>query len=79
MAKNSPTARANRPTSATLLHCSSGMAKGISSNPTTGTIQAGVACAACWRWLSQRDTMIQANTTMPTAPATQKARASPRL
>ncbi|STD48237.1 Uncharacterised protein [Edwardsiella tarda] len=55
------------------------MAKGRSISPTTGTIQAGVACAVCWRCESQRVTLYQANSTMPLAPMTHSILANTRL
>ena len=64
---------------ATFLAPSAGTAKGMSSRPITGMIHAGVAFDSCWRVLSQRVAMIQANTTIPKAPSVHITRATIRL
>ena len=78
-AKNSPTANASTITPCIGGSLSDGTANGTSRMPTTGMIQAGVACATCCRSLIQRLTIIQANSTIPAAPIAHITRASSML
>ncbi len=79
IAKNNPTANPNIIMPCTSGHCSTGTASGTSSRPTTGTIQAGVACTSSCRRCSQRLTTSQANSVIAVAPIAHTIRAAVRL
>ena len=73
--KNNPTASPRTITSCGGENGKAGTAIGMSSMPTTGTIQAGVAWVRCCVVVVQRSTIHHANSTMPIAPTHQIASA----